>query len=59
MKTNQVMKKNSQFSRLMIDIMSIHTKEGGETHRDYQVHTAKIGKNRIPILVCLTINLML
>ena len=45
--------------KLLVDIISIHRKEEGEAHRDFQVHTAKIGKDRIPTLVCLITNLML
>lgn len=45
--------------RLMLDIMSIPTNEEREAHRDYQLHATKIGKGRIPTLVCLNTNLML
>ena len=45
--------------KLLINIISIHRKEEGEAHRDFQVHTAKISKDRIPTLVCLITNLML
>ena len=45
--------------KLLINIISIHRKQEGEAHRDFQVHTAKISKDRIPTLVCLITNLML
>ena len=44
---------------MLINIIFIHRKEEREAYRDFQVHTAKISKDRIPTLVCLITNLML
>lgn len=59
MKANQIMKeKNHSSLSLMINVMSIHTKEERETHRGYQVHTGKTGEDIIPSTVYLTKNHM-
>ena len=59
MKTNQIMKQTIAilWGQWLV-LLSIHKNKERAVHRDYQTHTAKTGKDRIPTTVYLAKNLM-